>query len=109
MVWITRSPGTSRRLFDLLLGRCAERVGADGQLLGDVPAAEHLDRVAPLGEPGGAQRLRRDLGAFLEAVSRSATLMGWVCVRKFSKGIDFFMCGPRSLRMRMWTGFWPPS
>ena len=36
-------------------------------------------------------------------------LTGWVCVRKISKGIDFFMCGPRSFRMRMWIGIWPPS
>src|SRR4051794_28934683 len=41
--------------------------------------------------------------------SRSARLTGWVCVRNFSKGIDFFMCGPRSLRIRMWIGVWPPS
>ncbi len=30
-------------------------------------------------------------------------------VRKFSNGIDFFMCGPRSLRIRMWIGICPPS
>src|SRR5947209_20205848 len=41
--------------------------------------------------------------------SRSARLTGWVCVRKGSNGMDFFMCGPRSLRIRMWMGFWPPS
>src|ERR687898_537197 len=41
--------------------------------------------------------------------SRSARLTGWVCVRNGSKGIDFFMCGPRSLRIRMWIGIWPPS
>ena len=34
---------------------------------------------------------------------------GWVCVRNGSNGIDFFMCGPRSFRMRMWIGIWPPS
>ena len=34
---------------------------------------------------------------------------GWVCVRKGSNGIDFFMCGPRSFRMRMWIGICPPS
>ena len=34
---------------------------------------------------------------------------GWVCVRNISNGIDFFMCGPRSLRMRMWIGICPPS
>ena len=33
--------------------------------------------------------------------SRSLRLTGWVLVRNFSKGIDFFMCGPRSLRIRM--------
>ena len=26
-----------------------------------------------------------------------------------SKGIDIFLCGPRTLRIRMWIGFWPPS
>ncbi len=36
-------------------------------------------------------------------------LTGWVCVRNGSNGIDFFMCGPRSFRMRMWIGIWPPS
>ena len=36
-------------------------------------------------------------------------LTGWVWVRKGSNGIDFFLCGPRSLRMRMWIGIWPPS
>src|SRR4051794_9106050 len=41
--------------------------------------------------------------------SRSAMLNTCVCVRKGSNGIDFFMCGPRSLRMRMWIGIWPPS
>ena len=30
-------------------------------------------------------------------------------VRNVSKGIDCFMCGPRSLRIRMWMGIWPPS
>src|SRR5436305_7342958 len=41
--------------------------------------------------------------------SRSWRLTAWVCVRNGSKGIDFFMCGPRSLRIRMWIGIWPPS
>ncbi len=41
--------------------------------------------------------------------SRSARLTGWVRLRNFSNGIDFFICGPRSLRIRMWIGFWPPS
>ena len=36
-------------------------------------------------------------------------MTGCVRVRKRSKGIDFFIVGPRSLRMRMWIGFWPPS
>ena len=34
-------------------------------------------------------------------LSRSRRLTGWVCVRNGSNGIDFFMCGPRSLRIRM--------
>src|ERR1019366_2885345 len=37
-------------------------------------------------------------------LSSEEMLTGWVCVRKGSKGIDFFMCGPRSFRMRMWIG-----
>src|SRR3954465_2920887 len=41
--------------------------------------------------------------------SRSPRLTVCVCVRNRSKGIDFFMCGPRSLRIRMWIGIWPPS
>src|SRR5215212_11111123 len=42
--------------------------------------------------------------------SRSLRFTGCVLVRpNCSNGIDFFMCGPRSLRIRMWTGIWPPS
>src|SRR6185312_15342621 len=46
---------------------------------------------------------------FSKRASRSATFTGCVAVRNGSKGIDFFMCGPRSLRIRMWIGIWPPS
>ncbi len=46
---------------------------------------------------------------FSKRASRSARLTGWVWVRNGSKGIDFFMWGPRSLRIRMWIGIWPPS
>ena len=41
--------------------------------------------------------------------SRSPMFTGCVCVRKGSNGIDFLLFGPRSLRMRMWIGIWPPS
>src|SRR3954447_3671563 len=41
--------------------------------------------------------------------SRSPRFTGWEWVRKFSNGIDCFLCGPRSLRIRMWIGFCPPS
>ncbi len=41
--------------------------------------------------------------------SRSPRLTACVCVRNISNGIDFFMCGPRSLRIRMCRGIWPPS
>src|SRR5215213_10231968 len=41
--------------------------------------------------------------------SRSPRLTGCVCVRNISNGIDIFLFGPRSLRMRMWIGFCPPS
>jgi len=34
-------------------------------------------------------------------LSSASMFTGWVCVRKGSNGIDFFMCGPRSFRMRM--------
>src|SRR6266513_325489 len=56
---------------------------------------------------------RRDSGVTssfaLKRESRSERLTGWVRVRNFSNGIDIFLCGPRSLRIRMWRGFWPPS
>src|SRR3954470_2410468 len=52
---------------------------------------------------------RSTLSPASKRASRSATLTGWVWVRNGSKGMDFFMCGPRSLRIRMWIGFWPPS
>src|SRR5918992_511156 len=41
--------------------------------------------------------------------SRSRRFTGWVRVRNFSNGIDFFIVGPLSLRIRMWIGFCPPS
>src|SRR3954453_18406986 len=52
---------------------------------------------------------RSTLSPASKRASRSATLTGCVCVRNGSKGMDFFMCGPRSLRIRMGIGFWPPS
>ena len=41
--------------------------------------------------------------------SRSSRFTCGVCVRNISNGIDIFLFGPRSLRIRMWIGFWPPS
>ena len=32
-----------------------------------------------------------------------------MCVRNGSNGIDIFFVGPRSLRIRMCSGIWPPS
>src|SRR3954468_2263666 len=67
---------------------------------------------------GTPLRLPRPLAASSSSVtsaplskraSRSSRFTGCVCVRNGSKGIDFFMCGPRSLRIRMWIGIWPPS
>ena len=82
----------------------------DGQLLRDLAAGEDLDRVR------GAWRgpASRSVSGVTSAPaskrsSRSARLTGCVWVRNCSNGIDFFMCGPRSLRIRMWIGFWPPS
>src|SRR3954454_6167220 len=45
----------------------------------------------------------------LKRASRSERLTGCVWVRNFSNGIDIFLFGPRSFRIRMWIGFWPPS
>ena len=36
-------------------------------------------------------------------------LTGCVWVRNGPNGIDIFFVGPRSLRIRMWIGIWPPS
>ena len=85
-------------------------MGVDGERLGELAAAEHLDRdAAARREAPGLQRLGRDLGAGVEARLEVERLTGCVCVRNGSNGIDFFMFGPRSLRIRMWIGFWPPS
>ena len=46
---------------------------------------------------------------FSKRASRSLRLTVCVCVRNGSKGIDCFLLGPRSLRMRMWMGICPPS
>ena len=80
------------------------------ETLGQLAAGEDLDRD-PLAraEAGAAQRLERDLRAGLEAGLEVGMLTGWVWVRNGSNGIDCFLCGPRSLRIRMWIGIWPPS
>src|SRR3954452_9114022 len=54
-------------LLDLFSRRAAEGVSADGQLLVQVTACEHLHRMAPLREAGLAQCLRRHLGTGVEA------------------------------------------
>ena len=41
--------------------------------------------------------------------SRSPRFTGCVCVRNGSNGIDIFFVGPRSLRICMCSGIWPPS
>src|SRR4051794_29222330 len=95
---------------DLRTGGLREAVGVHRQRLGELAAAEHLDRDAlARGQAGAAQGVEIDGGAVLEARVRSARLTGCVCVRKGSNGIDIFLFGPRSLRIRMWIGFWPPS
>ena len=106
---LDQDAGAARGL-DLLARAGGEAVRVDGQRLRELALAEHLDRhVACAWRAPAAQRVRGDLGAVVEAASRSRRLTGWVWVRNFSNGIDFFMCGPRSLRIRMWIGFWPPS
>src|SRR5581483_9401484 len=54
-------------LLDPLPRRRAEAVGADGELLGQLAAREHLDGKAPLGEARGAERLGGHLVARREA------------------------------------------
>src|SRR5688500_12480916 len=67
-----RSSAASRRLavdhftgaaggLDLLSGRAAESMRADGQLGRDLASSEHLDGVLAGREACGPQRLRRDL------------------------------------------------
>src|SRR5919109_1607755 len=51
----------SAGLLDLLPRRGAEAVGANGELLAQLPSPENLHRVPPLREAGGAQRLRGHL------------------------------------------------
>ena len=88
-----------------------ELVRVDGELLGSSPSAEDLDRdVRRLARPAAFSASSVDLGARVEARARGRSrLTACVCVRNGSNGIDFFMCGPRSLRIRMWIGIWPPS
>ena len=100
--------GAAGRL-DLLLGGGAEGVRVDRQLLRDLAAGEDLDRVRALRQALLLEASGVTSAPASKRSSRSATLTGWVAVRKFSNGIDFFMCGPRSFRIRMWIGFCPPS
>ena len=76
----------------------------------ELAAAQHLDRDVAAGrQAAGLQRREVDRRAVVEPRSRSSRLTGCVCVRNGSNGIDIFLFGPRSLRIRMWIGFWPPS
>src|SRR3954447_401816 len=60
--------GAARRL-DALARRLGEAVRGDGERLGELAAAEDLDRdVALLRQPGGAQLLQADRGAGVEAL-----------------------------------------
>src|SRR5918992_1184010 len=65
---INRLAGPARGL-DLLAGGLREAVSVHGQRLAELAVAEHLDgHVAPRGEARVAQRVRRDLGARVEAL-----------------------------------------
>lgn len=86
---------------NLLLGRLAEGVCTDRQFRADLAAGEDLHGVGAGRKALGLQRVRSDLIARLEPQLEIGRVPGWVLVRKFSKGIDFFMCGPRSFRIRM--------
>src|SRR3954452_21788669 len=60
--------GAARRL-DALARRLGEAVRGDGERLGELAAAEDLDRdVALLRQPGGTQLLQADRGAGVEAL-----------------------------------------
>src|SRR5687767_7575845 len=57
------------RGFDLLAGGLREAVGVHGERLAQLALAEHLHGHATAGgEPGLAERVRRDLGARVEAL-----------------------------------------
>ena len=79
-----------------------------------VPSLEKLQKEGEAGQARITQYTRYlTVGlAFAQSekrASRSSRFTCCVCVRNGSNGIDIFLFGPRSLRIRMWIGFWPPS
>ena len=80
-------------------------MGVHGERLRQLALAEDLDRhLAARGEAFSRRESGVTSAPLSKRASRSRRFTGWVCVRNFSNGIDFFMCGPRSLRIRMWIG-----
>src|SRR3954447_1387567 len=66
-LWLDRLAGAARRL-DRGAGGLREAVGVDGERLGELPAAEHLDRDVPTRrEPHGVERRDVDRRAGVEA------------------------------------------
>ena len=59
--------------------------------------------------PLALHQLERDLGTRVEAALERGDIDRLGVGAEGLEGIDFFMCGPRSFRMRMWIGICPPS
>ena len=89
----------------MALKPCADTV----RFFVELAPAEDLDRHALARREAAARSASGVTSAPSSKRLEVGRLTGWVWVRNGSNGIDFFMCGPRSLRIRMWIGFWPPS
>jgi hypothetical protein len=98
----------NRRPLDLLLAAALKACARTSSFFEMSPRARILTGSCRFASPFPSAT-QGYLGACVEALPRGRQVDGWVLVRKFSNGIDFFMCGPRSFRIRMWIGFWPPS
>ena len=86
---------------DLLPGGGAEGMRVQGQRLGDVPVGEDLDRVGARCEALYLEGTRASPQHWHRSAPRIAHVHRLLLVREFSNGIDFFICGPRSFRIRM--------
>lgn len=85
-------------------------MSVNGQRLADLTLSEHLDgNILTRSQAVGNERFDRHIRSGIKAGLEVLQVDG-LCVRsKGSNGIDFFMFGPRNLRIRTWIGIWPPS